>query len=71
VRDVLLPPALPSIGFTRLAWAFGWRTMSEAAAEPDALASLAQAAGLGWYINNARYFLNAPPMFAALVVLLC
>jgi NitT/TauT family transport system permease protein len=27
------------------------------------------AGGLGWYINNARYFLNPPAIFAGLVII--
>jgi NitT/TauT family transport system permease protein len=67
VRDVLLPAALPYIlSGLRLAWAFGWRTIVAA----ELVFGIAgSAAGLGWYINNARYFLNTPPMFAALVVI--
>jgi len=64
VHDVLLPAALPYIlSGLRLAWAFGWRTIVAA----ELVFGIAgSAAGLGWYINNARYFLNTPPMFAAL-----
>ncbi len=67
VRDILLPAALPHIlSGLRLAWAFGWRTIVAA----ELVFGIAgSAAGLGWYINNARYFLNTPPMFAALVII--
>lgn len=67
VRDVFLPAALPHIlSGLRLAWAFGWRTVVGAEVVFGVAGS---AGGLGWYINNARYFLNPPAIFAGLVVI--
>lgn len=67
VRDVYLPAALPYI-FTglRLAWAFGWRTV---VAAELIFGTAGTTGGLGWYISNARYYLDTPPMFAGLVVI--
>lgn len=67
VRDVFLPAALPHIlSGLRLAWAFGWRTVVGAEIVFGVAGSNG---GLGWYINNARYFLNPPAIFAGLVVI--
>lgn len=67
VRDVYLPAALPYIlSGLRLAWAFGWRTVVGAEIVFGVSGS---SGGLGWYINNARYFLNPPAIFAGLVVI--
>lgn len=67
VRDVYLPAALPHIlAGLRLSWAFGWRTVVGAEIVFGVAGS---SGGLGWYINNARYFLNSPAIFAALVVI--
>ncbi|WP_242527297.1 ABC transporter permease [Ktedonosporobacter rubrisoli] len=67
VRDVFLPAALPHIlAGLRLAWAFGWRAVVGAEIVFGVAGSNG---GLGWYINNARYFLNPPAIFAGLVVI--
>jgi len=67
VRDVFLPAALPHIlSGLRLAWAFGWRTVVGA---EIVFGVAGYNGGLGWYINNARYFLNPPAIFAGLVVI--
>jgi NitT/TauT family transport system permease protein len=67
IRDVFLPAALPHIlSGLRLSWAFGWRTVVGAEIVFGVAGS---SGGLGWYINNARYFLNPPAIFAALVVI--
>ncbi len=67
VFDVYLPAALPLIlSGLRLAWAFGWRTVVGAEVVFGVAGSVG---GLGWYINNARYFLNPPAIFAGLVVI--
>jgi NitT/TauT family transport system permease protein len=67
IRDVFLPAALPHIlSGLRLAWAFGWRTVVGAEIVFGVAGS---SGGLGWYINNARYFLNPPAIFAGLVVI--
>ena len=67
VYGVLLPAALPSIvSGLKAAWAFGWRTVVAA----ELVFGVAGAtAGLGWYINNARYFLQTADIFAGLVVI--
>jgi NitT/TauT family transport system permease protein len=67
VFDVLLPAALPSIiTGLKASWAFGWRTVVAAELVFGVAGS---AGGLGWYINNARYFLNTATIFAGLVVI--
>lgn len=67
VIDVLLPAALPSIiSGLKASWAFGWRTVVAAELVFGVAGS---AGGLGWYINNARYFLQTSTIFAALVVI--
>ena len=67
VMDVLLPAALPSIlSGLKSSWAFGWRTVVAAELVFGVAGS---AGGLGWYINNARYFLNTSTIFAGLVVI--
>ncbi len=67
IRDVFLPAALPHIlSGLRLAWAFGWRTVVGAEIVFGVAGS---SGGIGWYINNARYFLNPPAIFAGLVVI--
>jgi NitT/TauT family transport system permease protein len=67
VIDVMLPAALPSIlSGLKSSWAFGWRTVVAAELVFGVAGS---AGGLGWYINNARYFLNTSTIFAALVVI--
>ena len=67
VLDVLLPAALPSIiSGLKASWAFGWRTVVAAELVFGVAGS---AGGLGWYINNARYFLNTSTIFAGLVVI--
>jgi NitT/TauT family transport system permease protein len=67
IRDVFLPAALPHIlSGLRLGWAFGWRTVVGAEIVFGVAGSNG---GLGWYINNARYFLNPPAIFAGLVVI--
>jgi len=67
VTGVLLPAALPSIiTGVKAAWAFGWRTVVAA----ELIFGVAgSAGGLGWYINNARYYLNTSNIFAGLVVI--
>ena len=67
VYGVLLPAALPSIvSGLKAAWAFGWRTVVAAELVFGVAGSTA---GLGWYINNARYFLQTADIFAGLVVI--
>ena len=67
VTDVLLPAALPHIiSGLKAAWAFGWRTVVAAELVFGVAGS---SGGLGWYINNARYFLETANIFAGLVVI--
>jgi NitT/TauT family transport system permease protein len=67
VIDVMLPAALPSIlSGLKSSWAFGWRTVVAAELVFGVAGS---AGGLGWYINNARYYLNTSTIFAGLVVI--
>jgi NitT/TauT family transport system permease protein len=67
VTDVLAPAALPhTISGLKTAWAFGWRTIIAA----ELVFGVAGAdGGLGTYINNAKLFLNIPPVFAGLVTI--
>lgn len=67
VVRVLLPAALPNIltGF-KTAWAFGWRTIIAA----ELVFGVAGGkAGLGFYINNSKTFLDIDKMLAGLVVI--
>lgn len=67
ISDVMLPAALPSIlAGIRSAWAFGWRTIVAAELVFGVAGSTA---GLGWYINDSRYYLKTPNVFAGLVVI--
>jgi NitT/TauT family transport system permease protein len=67
VTDVLLPAALPYIiTGLKAAWAFGWRTV---VAAELVFGVAGQSGGLGWYINNARYFLQTANIFAGLIVI--
>jgi NitT/TauT family transport system permease protein len=65
VKDVLLPAALPhTIAGLKTGWAFGWRTIIAA----ELVFGVAGGnGGLGNYINDARYFLRIPEVFAGLV----
>ena len=67
ILGVLLPAALPYIlAGVRAAWAFGWRTVVAAELVFGVAGSTG---GLGWYINNARYYLLVPDIFAGLIVI--
>ena len=67
IRDIMLPAALPSIlTGVRSAWALGWRTVI--AAELIFGVSGAEG-GLAWYINDSRYYLRTPNVFAGLVMI--
>lgn len=67
VRDVLMPAALPhTISGLKTGWAFGWRTIIAA----ELVFGVAGGkGGLGYFINNARYFLRTPDIFAGLVTI--
>ncbi len=67
VREVLMPAALPyTITGIRTGWAFGWRTIIAAELVFGVAGSNA---GLGAFINEARYFLQIPNVFAGLVLI--
>lgn len=67
VLQVLLPAALPHIlTGIRIAWAFGWRTVVGAELIFGAAGGTH---GLGYYINQARYFLETDVVFAGLIVI--
>lgn len=65
VKDVLLPAALPhTISGLKTGWAFGWRTIIAA----ELVFGVAGGGGgLGYFINDARYFLQIPNVFAGLI----
>jgi NitT/TauT family transport system permease protein len=67
VRNVLIPAALPhTITGLKTGWAFGWRTIIAA----ELVFGVAGGTGgLGYYINDARYFLRTPDIFAGLVTI--
>ena len=68
VTDVLAPAALPhAISGVRTGWAFGWRTMIAAELVFGVAGSKG---GLGWHLNDARFFLDTPAMFAGLVTIM-
>lgn len=67
VRDVLVPAALPhTISGLKTGWAFGWRTIIAAELVFGAAGGKG---GLGFFINDARYFLRTPEIFAGLVTI--
>lgn len=67
IRDVMLPAALPSIlTGIRSAWALGWRTVIAAELIFGVSGSVG---GLAWYINDSRYYLRTPNVFAGLVMI--
>jgi NitT/TauT family transport system permease protein len=67
IFDVLLPGALPQIiTGAKTSWAFGWRTV---VASELVFGVAGTAGGLGWYISNARYYLDTPTIFAGLVTI--
>lgn len=67
VRDVLMPAALPhTISGVKTGWAFGWRTIIAA----ELVFGVAGGGGgLGYFINDSRYFLRIPDVFAGLVLI--
>lgn len=67
VRDVLMPAALPhTISGLKTGWAFGWRTIIAA----ELVFGVAGGkGGVGFFINDARYFLRTPDIFAGLVTI--
>ena len=68
VRDVLMPAALPhTISGLKTGWAFGWRTIIAAELVFGVAGS---GGGLGYFINDARYFLRTPDVFAGLVTIM-
>lgn len=67
VAQVLLPAALPHLlTGVRIAWAFAWRTV---VAAELVFGVAGGTGGLGFYINQSRYFLETPSVFAGLVVI--
>ncbi len=67
ISEVLLPAALPhTIAGLKTAWAFGWRTVIAA----ELVFGVAGGkGGLGYFINNSRYYLDIPGVFAGLVTI--
>lgn len=67
VRNVLIPAALPHIiSGLKTGWAFGWRTIIAA----EMVFGVAGGkGGLGFFINDARYFMHTPDIFAGLVTI--
>lgn len=67
VRNVLIPSALPhTVTGLKTGWAFGWRTIIAA----ELVFGVAGGSGgLGYYINDARYFLRTPEIFAGLIII--
>jgi NitT/TauT family transport system permease protein len=67
VLHVMIPAALPYIiTGLKVAWAFGWRTVVAA----ELVFGVAGGrAGVGWYISQARYFLETSRVFAGLVAI--
>jgi NitT/TauT family transport system permease protein len=67
IFDVLVPGALPQIiTGVKTSWAFGWRTVVAAELVFGVAGS---SGGLGWYISNARYYLDTPSMLAGLLTI--
>ena len=69
ITDVLFPAALPhTLSGVKTAWAFGWRTIVAA----ELVFGVAGGhGGLGYFINNSRYYLKIPDVFAGLVTIAC
>lgn len=67
VTGVLMPAALPqTITGLKTAWAFGWRTIIAA----ELVFGVAGGSGgLGFFINDARYFQRIPEVFAGLLTI--
>jgi len=67
VRNVLIPAALPhTISGLKTGWAFGWRTIIAA----ELVFGVAGGkGGLGFFINDARYFMRTADIFAGLVTI--
>jgi len=67
VRNVLMPAALPhTISGLKTGWAFGWRTIIAA----ELVFGVAGGkGGLGFFINDARYFMRTADIFAGLVTI--
>jgi len=67
VKDVLMPAALPhTISGLKTGWAFGWRTIIAA----ELVFGVAGGGGgLGYFINDSRYFLRIPDVFTGLVTI--
>jgi NitT/TauT family transport system permease protein len=67
ICEIMLMAALPHIiSGLRIAWASGWRAVIAA----ELVFGVAGAAGgLGWHINNSRYFLQTDRVFAGLFVI--
>lgn len=67
VTDVLMPAALPhTISGLKTGWAFGWRTIIAA----ELVFGVAGGGGgLGYFINQSRYFLRTEDVFAGLVTI--
>lgn len=67
VTQVMLPAALPHLlTGIRIAWAFGWRTV---VAAELVFGVAGGSGGIGYYINQARYFVDTADVFAGLVVI--
>lgn len=68
IARLMVPAALPSIlSGMRVAWAFAWRTAISA----ELIFGVAgQHGGLGYFIYNARYYLETADMVAGLVVIM-
>lgn len=67
ITEVLMPAALPhTIAGLKTAWAFGWRTIIAA----ELVFGVAGGrGGLGYFINDSRYYLEIPNVFAGLVTI--
>ena len=66
--SLLIPAALPNIlGGVRISWAFAWRT---AIAAELVFGVSGQHGGLGFFIYNARYFLETSTMFGGLIMIM-
>ncbi|MCG5213056.1 ABC transporter permease [Streptosporangium sp. KLBMP 9127] len=66
-RDVMMPAALPhAIAGLKTGWAFGWRTIIAAEL---VFGTAGTDGGLGFFINNSRYYAQIPDVFAGLVTI--
>ena len=65
---ILLPASLPyGVSGLKIAWARSWRAVISAEMVFGAMGGMG---GLGWYLYSKRVFMDAPGMFAGIIMLI-